>query len=302
LEHLVDFTLRQIQCFVAVADAGQVSLAAGVLKLSQSAITESIQALERRVELKLVARHRRGLRLTREGYQFLHYAHAIVSAVDNAKSVVQSSNLSLRGAIKLGVPPTVTGYFLPAPLTRFQHLYPNLKVQIAELDMTGIERALHRGIIDIAISLLASHLESKQLETVTMFSSPRRLWLSPNHRLASNPKIHLRDLAGEPYLLLSTDNNTETTKRYWSKYKLEPNITLRTISIEAIRNLVARGAGITILSDLVYRPWSLEGQRIEARPLVETLPDLKICLAYKKGRLMSPAALKFRDFFRGDFK
>ncbi len=296
----MDFTLRQVQCFVAVADSGQVSLAAGMLKVSQSGITESIQALENKLGLKLVARHRRGLRLTREGYQFLHCARGIISAVTDAKTVVQSSNLSLRGTIRLGVPPTVTGYFLPGPLTRFKRLYPNVSVHITEYDMVEIQRALHKGTIEIAVSLLARPLESKELETVTMFSSRRRLWLSPNHKLASVPKIHMRDLTHEDYLLLATDNNTETTLHYWSKYKLKPTIRLRTISIEAIRNLVARGAGITILSDLVYRPWSLEGERIEARSIVEDLPDLKIGLAYNKLHPLSPATLCFRNFFRDE--
>ena len=294
----MDFTLRQVQCFVAVADTGQVSLAGSALGLSQSAITELIQGLEKKIGVKLVKRHRRGVGLTREGYQFLSYARGILSAVADAKWLARSSNMSLHGKVRLGVPPTVAGYFLAAPLMRFQRLYPNVKVEITELDMTKIERALLDQTIDIALLLLQGTIDSPQIETITMFSSRRRLWVAPSHPLASASKIRLRDVAQEPYLLLITDNNTENTHRYWAKYKLKPNIILRTSSIEAVRNLVARGAGVTILSDLVYRPWSLEGDRIEARTLVEGLPDLKIGIAHKKASKLENAVSEFRNFFR----
>jgi DNA-binding transcriptional LysR family regulator len=298
MDRMMDFTLRQVQCFVAVADTGQVSLAATALTLSQSAITESIQGLEKKIGVKLVRRHRRGLGLTREGYQFLQHARAILSAVADSKWLVRSTKLHLRGTIRLGVPPTVAGYFLTAPLMRFQRVYPHVMVEIIELDMTKIEGGLLDRSIDIALLLMSSTLESSKIETITMFSARRRLWISPKHRLAAASKICLRDVASEPYLLLTIDNNSETTLRYWSKYKLKPKVRLRTVSIEAIRNLVARGAGVTILSDLVYRPWSLEGDRIEARSLVENIPDLKIGLAYKKSLKMQDCLVEFRNFFR----
>ncbi len=294
----MDFTLRQVQCFVAVADAGQVSAAGAALGVSQSAITTSIQSLEKRTGLKLVRRHRRGLTLTREGYQFLGCARGILSAVADAKWLVRSSHANVRGNIKLGVPPTVAGYFLPRPLMRFQRLYPNVNVDITELDMTKIERALLDGSIDIALVLMSIAMDAKRIETVTMLSAQRRLWLSPDHRLASASKIRLRDVASEPYLLLTIDGNTETTNRYWAKYNLEPRVKFSTVSIEAIRNLVARGAGLTILSDLVYRPWSLEGDPIEARALADEIPDLKIGMAYKKSIKMVESLLEFRKFFR----
>jgi DNA-binding transcriptional LysR family regulator len=294
----MDFTLRQVQCFTAVADTGQVSAAGAALGMSQSAITTSIQGLEKRTGIKLVRRHRRGVILTREGYQFLGYARGILAAVADAKWLVRSSNANLRGKIKLGVPSTVAGYFLPAPLMRFQRLYPNVAVDVTELDMTKIERALLGESIDIALLLMSTELDARRIETITMFSSQRRLWLSPRHRLASVSKIRLRDVANEPYLLLTIDGNAETTSRYWAKYNLKPHVKLRTISIEAIRNLVARGAGVTILSNLVYRPWSLEGEPIEARALTDAIPDLKIGMAYKKNAQMTDSFMEFRKFFR----
>ena len=91
----------------------------------------------------------------------------------------------------------------------------------------------------------------------TIFSGRRRLWLGPRHKLLTTSKIRLSDVAKEPYLLLTTDDNTATTLRYWKKHGLKPDVHFRTVSLEAVRSLVAANIGVTILSDLVYRPWSL---------------------------------------------
>ena len=55
--------------------------------------------------------------------------------------------------------------------------------------------------------------------------------------------------------------------RYWQSTPHVPNVIFRTLSVEAVRSMVATGMGITILSDMVYRPWSLEGHRIDLKTL-----------------------------------
>lgn len=292
----MDVTLRQIRHFVAVADAGKVSLAGSALGISQSAITTSMQALEVQTGIKLIKRHRRGVHLTQDGYQFLSHARKILAAVSDATRTLKNSNTNLKGTVRLGIPPTVAGYFLATPLMHFQRVYPNIEVIITELEHSKIEQRLIEGSLDLAIQLMSTLPDPKRIKTQTMFSSRRRLWLAPGHRLTSVPNIHLSDLAKEPYLLLTTDDNTKTTFRYWQKHGLKPCVYFRTATIEAIRNLVAANAGVTILSDMVYRPWSLQGERIEARPIVDELPDLKIGIAWKKERKLDRCTEELCDF------
>jgi len=58
-----------------------------------------------------------------------------------------------------------------------------------------------------------------------------------------------------------------------------PAVAFATSSVEAVRSMVAAGMGVTILSDMVYRPWSLEGQRIELHTLVDDIPIMDVGLA-----------------------
>ena len=74
---------------------------------------------------------------------------------------------------------------------------------------------------------------------------------------------------------------------------VKPQITFRTRSVEAVRSLVATGSGLAILPGLVYRPWSLEGDRIEIRDASGDLPSVQVGLAWRRGAPLSPPAVDF---------
>lgn len=93
----------------------------------------------------------------------------------------------------------------------------------------------------------------------------------------------------------------QTATRYWKPTGLWPNIVFKTSSVEAVRSMVADGIGITILSDMVYRPWSLEGQRIELRNVVADIPTMDIGLAWNRLRPRTPATKSFHDFLSLSF-
>ena len=117
------------------------------------------------------------------------------------------------------------------------------------------------------------------------------------HPLLHADSIDLADVADAPYIMLSVDEANQTASRYWAPSGLEPNVIFTTSSVEAVRSMVADGLGVTILSDMVYRPWSLEGLRIEQRNLLTPIPThgrrpRLAASAEKLGR----AARAFADF------
>ena len=76
--------------------------------------------------------------------------------------------------------------------------------------------------------------------------------------------------------MLTVDEASQTASRYWRPTGLRPNVMFTTSSVEAVRSMVADGMGVTILSDMVYRPWSLEGQRIELRNVAAEIPTMDV--------------------------
>ncbi|MFO1061608.1 MAG: LysR substrate-binding domain-containing protein, partial [Dongiaceae bacterium] len=188
------------------------------------------------------------------------------------------------------------GYFLPAPLARFRRLFPGIEPRLFELDRAEIERGLVEGGIDLAVMLVSNLRDGAHIDTETLIQSKRRLWLPVGHRLLQLRQVTLADIAPEPFIMLTIDEAEKTALRYWKRSRLRPSIAFRTSSVEAVRSLVATGAGVAVLSDMVYRPWSLEGDRIEARSLAEPVPSMDVGLAWRRDAKLAPPAQAFLDF------
>jgi DNA-binding transcriptional LysR family regulator len=112
----------------------------------------------------------------------------------------------------------------------------------------------------------------------------------------SRDSLRLADLAGEPFLMLTVDEAERSAMRYWQRTPHVPNVIFRTLSVDAVRSMVATGMGITILSDMVYRPWSLEGHRIDLKTLDDEVHTMDIGLAWKNKAGLSTAARAFCEF------
>jgi DNA-binding transcriptional LysR family regulator len=82
---------------------------------------------------------------------------------------------------------------------------------------------------------------------------------------------------------------------------LVPQVRLQSIAIEAIRSMVGNGQGVAIASDMQYRPWSLEGKRVETLLLKESIPPMSVGLAWRAGETFNPAMQLVYDYFRQRF-
>lgn len=294
-------SLKQVRYFIATADTGQVSQAGITLNVSQSAITSAIQQMEESLGVALFRRKPSGVSLTAEGARFLQHARSIMAAVNAAERAPLTEDMALAGTVRVGVSYTVMGYFLPRHYTRFARSYPRIRVELYELPRNAIESGLNDSSLDLAVMLVSNLKDKKHLASETLLRSKRRLWLPVEHPLLTAETITLEDVAGQSYVMLTVDEADQTASKYWKPTGLRPDIVLKTSSVEAVRSMVADGMGITILSDMVYRPWSLEGQRIEVRNLVGDIPYMDVGMAWNKSKPQSPATKTFHDFLSLSF-
>ena len=272
---------RHLKFFVATAESGQVSRAATQLSISQSAVTSAIKELESELGTSLFFRTAQGMEMTEAGRDFLASTREILEKLDLAKRMAQRQSPA-KGSISIAATYTVIGYFLPPHLDRLKHMYPNLDIRISELNREGIEEGLLSNRFDLAV-VLTSNIANSELKTKTLLRSSRRLWAANSHKFIREGKATFEDISREDYIMLTVDEAAHTTMRYWSLSALKPKVTLRTSSVEAVRSMVANGQGVTILSDMVYRPWSLEGRRIGTALTDYEIPSMDIGLAWRKG-------------------
>jgi DNA-binding transcriptional LysR family regulator len=257
--------------------------------------------LETLSRMKLFQRQPRGLDLTYEGHRFLAHSRNILSAVEGANHALSRPDSEMEGTLKLATTITVAGYFLAPLLSRFQNTFPNIQVQVVEEKRLEVEAGLTAGKYDLALILVSNLSNRQKFLSHTLVHSMRRLWLPPKHPLLNKEIITLSDVAELPYILLVIDDAEATTGAYWRAHSLQPSIIVRTESVEAVRSLIAFRQGVTILSDMMYRPWSLEGSRIEVREVAANIPTMNTGLVWSRARELSAEARAFIDFCRIEY-
>jgi DNA-binding transcriptional LysR family regulator len=287
------FTLRQLQFFVAAAEQGSVSGAARALSISQSSVTEAIRALEDDLGVTLFDRQARGIEITHKGSAFLRHARQILADVATARTTFKDDAETATGKLSLGVTSLVAGYVLSDILSRFRRAFPQVELNVIEDNGEYLQHLLIGGELDVAVLLTSSVKDRMALHVETLLVSPYRLWLPLAHPLAQQEAIALDELAGQPLIQLMVDEIEESTRSLMAALAVKPHIAFRTRSVEAVRSLVATGAGLAILPSLVYRPWSLEGDRIEIRDVSGDLPSVQVGLAWRRGAPLAPPALNF---------
>lgn len=290
---------RQLKYFVATAETGQVSRAATALAISQSSVTTAIRELETLLGTSLFQRTHHGMDLTNAGRELLASAYVILSKIDEAQNL-RHRNSETSGTIRIAASYTVIGYFLPYHLDRLRRLHPNLDIRLYEQNRDSIEEGLLSNRFDIAV-LLTSNITNPGLETETLMRSTRRLWVPSGHPFTHRRRVDFEDIAKEDYIMLTVDEAANTAMKYWNLQKAQPRVVLRTMSIEAVRSMVGNGLGITILSDMVYRPWSLEGKRIATVMPTTQIPTMDTGLAWRKDTSFSPQIQMIYNYFRQAF-
>lgn len=291
-------TLRQIEYFLTVADTGQISHASNLCNVSQSSMTIALQKLEDAVGVPLLSRHAKGVRLTEAGERFLRHIQQAQQSVDQAVLAAQEEPGQITGLVRVGMTETISAYLLPSVMSTVTRRLRNLQVEIVEREREVIEQQLLDGALDVALLLVSNTALHNDLKCETMIRSPRRLWTPPDHPLLEAQRVTLEDVASENFLLLDMDEHVQTVERYWGKFGVQPHVRLQSKSIEAVRSLVALGEGVTILSDLVYRPWSLEGNRISRRDLGVAIPTMDVGAVWRRNVPISRQVRVLLDLFR----
>jgi len=298
----MQISLRQIQYFLAAAEAGQFSAAATKVHVTQTAITAAIKELESALGLSLFHRHHAsGVSLTVDGQKFLSHAHNIAAAVNSALHDPGLTRQNVAGKVRLGASHSMLGSYLVPAIARFVEAYPQVELEVVELDRPALERALVRGKVDVGVGWLESLESITGLSAAPLTRSRRQLWLCANHSLLKKRGIRMADIQPLPYVLYNQDETPRNTLLFWQRVGLTPNIRYRVTSIEALRSFVAQGLAVTILSDVAYRPFSSEGLRIETRPLLDALPAIEIGLCWDPKRERSAPVDALRAFFQLTF-
>ncbi len=139
----------QLKTFLAIAESGNFTRAAGDVNKTQSAVSMQMKRLEEVLGRPLFARDGRGIRLTRDGEKLIEYARRIVALSDETVSAF--SQPEINGTVRFGTPDDYADLILPEVLARFHRTHPLVNVDVVCYPSTILSEQLHRGEIDLAV-------------------------------------------------------------------------------------------------------------------------------------------------------
>lgn len=146
--------LRQLEYLVAIADTRSFRRAAERCATSQPTLSEQLKALERKLGVLLIERTRTRVVPTPLGLQIVQIARRMLADAREVEKLASSGGTELSGVVRLGLPPTIGPYLLPAVIPEMHRVFPTLKLYVREEMPSGLPAALAEGRHDLVLTLL----------------------------------------------------------------------------------------------------------------------------------------------------
>ena len=242
----MSFTFKQLKILEAVAKHRSYTLAAKHLHLTQPAVSMQMKQLEELVGLPLFERLGKQVGLTEAGGELLHYAESIHEHMREAREVLQEFKGLKRGKLHLTMASTAN-YFAPQLIAAFRHEFPDVHINLAVTNRSGLLHAMEHNLTDMAI--MGQPPKGHGLNGIPFMDNPLVVIASPNHFLAKENKILLKDLAGEAFIVREPDSGTRmAAERFFAEHQLELIAGMVMNRSEAIKQAVMAELGLGIVS------------------------------------------------------
>jgi aminoethylphosphonate catabolism LysR family transcriptional regulator len=240
--------LTQLRSFHAVATAGGFTGAARLLHVSQPTVTTQVRFLEETYGVELFHRRGRSVQLTPLGEQLFETARRIFSLENDAVGLLRDSGRLRSGHLRVSA---VGPYHVTEMLARFNQRYPSIRVSVRVGNSEEALRAVRDYEADVAV--LAQFKQDDAIHSVPYSRHPVVLVVHRTHRLARRKSVPLRELAGERMILREPGSTTrKALEEALLAQRIKPRIVLEIGSREAIREAVAKGLGISAVSEAEY--------------------------------------------------
>ncbi|MGG1616377.1 LysR family transcriptional regulator [Paenibacillus sp. NRS-1782] len=280
--------LFKYKVFLSVVETGSFTKAGELLKLTQSAISHAISALEHEIGLTLLIRGRSGIRLTNNGERLMKHFREIIQMDEKLyQEVALIKGLEI-GTVKIGTFSSVSIHWLPRIIKKFNEQFPLIEMKLLDGNYHEIESWLANGEADFGFVNLPT-LDT--LEALPLKEERMLCLLPSNHILREQAAIRVDQLIDEPFIMPVAGCDTDV-RNIFSQHNISPKIKYELEDDHAIMAMVQNGLGISILPEmiLVQNPYELC-----IRPL-EGKHSRTIGIATSSLKNVSPAAKKCMDF------
>jgi DNA-binding transcriptional LysR family regulator len=283
------FDLRALGVFLAVAEQGGFSAAARELNVAQSAVSQTIATLEKRLELTLFHRHERRIALTPEGQTLQHHARELLERAEAAHLAMRELHGLVKGEVRIGIPSMLGSYYFPPLLMGFKARHPGIRLTVVEAGARRLQRMITDGDLDLGV--VVDDATSDRLERRPLVREEMVVCVPREHPFASCPSVTPEAFFAEPLVLFQDGYfHREFVEALSRRTGLAADVAFQSNLIPLTKAIVRQGFGITTFLRRV-----VDGPELAA---VSFDPPawLDLSLAWARGAYLSRAEQAFVDF------
>ena len=283
--------LRHIRYLAAVAEHQNFTRAAEALHVSQPTLSQQIKQLENSLNVQLLDRSGRTVRVTDAGETFLRYTRRALRELDAGTRAIHDVQDLSRGSLRLAMTPTFTAYLIGPVVESFSSRYPGITLSLEEMTQDRIEVALAEDTLDLGIAF--AEVRSSEIETQPLFVETLGLVVGSNHpRAGQQAPLTLLELEEEELVLLNSDFATRRhIDLHFRDHGVAPRVVIEVNSVSAIMEIVRRGQLATILPDAIAR----EQHGLNPVAVLPAVPHRTAALLRRQGAYMSAASRAFTE-------
>ena len=249
--------VRRLRVLHTVSAYGSVTAAAAVLGYSAPAVSQQLAALEREVGMRLTERAGRGLELTPAALILVGHTDALLAQLGEAEADLAALRDQVAGRVALAAFPSAAASFVSAAWAALAGSAPQVRLDLTEMEPEESLPAVLRGETDVAVAheydLLPRPLDPL-FERRELLSDPVLVAVPAGHQLATDDTVPLSSLAGQPFLAPREGTScAEVIQRACARAGFVPRVVARATDFAVLLNLVAAGAGVTLVPALAAR-------------------------------------------------
>ncbi|MDD1779102.1 MAG: LysR family transcriptional regulator [Candidatus Helarchaeota archaeon] len=253
--------IQFLETFIRIAEFGSFSRTASKLNVSQSAVSQQVEVLEKYFGAELFERSIKGVELTPEGNILLKYSKSIIDNLELAKKEIADSLGKIKGVLKISSSTIPGEHILPRFFINFRKEFPEMSYQIEVNDSEISLNKLREGLIDLAA---VGSLESeKEFDFIVLAEEELVLAVPANHDLATKKALDLQEIVKYPYLIRE---KTSGTRRESERILLKAGIEIKKLQIiaelnttESILTAISEGLGISLISSIAASKFEQTG-------------------------------------------
>jgi LysR family hydrogen peroxide-inducible transcriptional activator len=276
-----DLKLKDLRYLVALAETRHFGRAAAKSFVSQPTLSAQLRKLEEYLGVQLIERRPRRIALTAAGDAIATRARRMLETGEEILTFAQTLRDPLSGQLRVALLPTVGPYLLPLVALKIRKALPRLELLLYEYQTAAMLERLLNGDIDMGV--LALPVQGDALCTRLLYQEPFLLALPDSHPLARRARVQLDDLAGETLLLLEDGHCLrDQALTVCARSGVSEKQDFRATSIETLRQMVAAGAGVTLLPQLAGSGAYGNARGLALRVLGKPVPSRQIGAVWRK--------------------